>query len=543
MRYIYKLLFKDLIFYYIMGIPSYFSYIVKNHNNILIKLHQLNKNIDNLYLDSNSIIYDSMRLLEFNGSNYKYENKLINIICNKIKEYIINVQPSNRVIIAFDGVAPLAKLEQQRIRRYKSMIEQKIFNSNNTTWNKRAITPGTQFMIKLNNEVQKFFSPNMCISLGLNEIIVSGSNIPGEGEHKLFEYIRNNNNSHKFQTTLIYGLDADLIMLALNHLPISKNIYLYRETPDFIKYIDRSLNPNESYILNIPEMAKAIISTMNNGKPVNNKQQTNRLYDYIFICFLLGNDFLPHFPSVNIRTNGIHILLNAYKNTIGKSNNNLTDGNKIFWNHFYKFINVLSKNEYDNLKNEYIIRNKMEKRSFTESNERYLNIPIKNRTIERYINPYDSGWENRYYESLFNINNNNNHFVKKICINYLEGLEWVMKYYTTNCSDWRWCYHYNYPPLFKDLIKYIPKWDVDMIEPNTNKSIHPYVQLAYVLPQESLNLLPKHIYRELMFKKNHYYNNNSKFIWAFCKYIWESHVELPTIDIDELEHFIHNIKN
>ena len=108
-----------------MGIPSYFSYIVKNHNNILIKLNKLNKNIDNLYLDSNSIIYDSMRLLEFNGNNLKYENQLIQIICNKIKEYITLVQPSNRVIIAFDGVAPLAKLDQQRIRRYKSILNKK----------------------------------------------------------------------------------------------------------------------------------------------------------------------------------------------------------------------------------------------------------------------------------------------------------------------------------------------------------------------------------------------------------------------------------
>ena len=118
-----------------------------------------------------------------------------------------------------------------------------------------------------------------------------------------------------------------------------------------------------------------------------------------------------------------------------------------------------------------------------------------------------------------------------------------MKYYTNNCPDWRWCYKFNYPPLFNDLIKYIPKWDVDMIEDNLNKSIHPYTQLAYVLPKDSLDLLPKHIYRELMFKKNHYYSNNSKFIWAYCKYIWESHVELPHIDIDELESFIENIKN
>lgn len=37
-------------------------------------------------------------------------------------------------------------------------------------------------------------------------------------------------------------------------------------------------------------------------------------YYYVF----LGNDFMPHFPSVNIRTGGIHIMLSAYKNLFGK---------------------------------------------------------------------------------------------------------------------------------------------------------------------------------------------------------------------------------
>ena len=46
------------------------------------------------------------------------------------------------------------------------------------------------------------------------KIIISASDQPGEGEHKLFQHIRNNN-FHKDETTIIYGLDADLIMLAL----------------------------------------------------------------------------------------------------------------------------------------------------------------------------------------------------------------------------------------------------------------------------------------------------------------------------------------
>ena len=82
----------------------------------------------------------------------------------------------------------------------------------------------------------------------MEKFIFTGSDEPGEGEHKLFGYIRDYE-CHKHEVTVVYGLDADLIMLCLNHLRISKNIYLYRETPEFVKSIDRSINPNESYLL------------------------------------------------------------------------------------------------------------------------------------------------------------------------------------------------------------------------------------------------------------------------------------------------------
>ena len=98
-----------------MGIPSYFSFIVKNHGNIVRKIHKLNKNIDNFYLDSNSIVYDCLRALDKNykDNDEEFERLLIEAVCRKIDEYISIIQPSNNVLIAFDGVAPVAKLEQQ----------------------------------------------------------------------------------------------------------------------------------------------------------------------------------------------------------------------------------------------------------------------------------------------------------------------------------------------------------------------------------------------------------------------------------------------
>jgi len=98
-----------------MGIPSYFSFIVKNHGNIVRKINRLNKNVDNFYLDSNSIVYDCLRALEkeYNGNDEQFEKKLIEAVCIKIDEYIKIIKPKKLVFIAFDGVAPVAKLEQQ----------------------------------------------------------------------------------------------------------------------------------------------------------------------------------------------------------------------------------------------------------------------------------------------------------------------------------------------------------------------------------------------------------------------------------------------
>ena len=532
-----------------MGIPSYFSYLVKNHPNIIQKFLKDILKVDNLYLDCNSIVYDVYSKIDCNSINESINLSIIKSVISKIEEYISTIQPSKTIIIAFDGVAPVAKLEQQRCRRYKSWyqneLSKQIFKKGkDDVWNTASITPGTKFMEMLNKLVTKHFDTNVKIKYNVEQIIVSGSNECGEGEHKLFDFIRSNPEKHNTETTVIYGLDADLIMLSINHLPISPNLYLFRETPHFIQSISKDLEPNCNYFLDIPELTNAIVNYMNNNRELTESQQKNKVYDYIFLCFFLGNDFLPHFPALNIRTGGVDKLLNAYKATIGETNDNITDGKKINWNNLRKVVQFLSNLEEEYINNEQKLRDKREHYTIPDATpedkfKKFESIPTYEREIEKYINPSKPYWQSRYYRILFDIKSDiNGSQQKDICINYLQGLEWTMKYYSSGCPDWRWRYKYNYPPLLQDLIKYIPVFDTTFIKNNNFKPVSEIVQLCYVLPRNSLLLLPDKLYTVLMRKYDHWYKVNCEFIWAYCRYFWESHVDLVEIDIDELESFI-----
>ncbi len=537
-----------------MGVVSYFTYIVRNHPSIIRKYNKSLLNVDNLYLDCNSIIYDAYSKMKFDSLTDSVTNSIINAVIKKIEYYIAVILPSKTAIIAFDGVAPVAKLEQQRARRYKSGYQNNISRAlfkkqKEDPWNTTAITPGTKFMAELNKKVSTHFS---IVTPPLQNIIVSGSNNVGEGEHKLFDYIRKNPEKHFNETTVIYGLDADLIMLSINHLPICPQIYLFRETPHFIGSIDSNLEPNADYLLDIPALTKAIIAHMNNNVELSEEQtlstsQKNKVYDYIFLGFFLGNDFMPHFPSINIRTGGVDKMLNAYKATIGPDEN-LCDGKTIYWNNVRKVIKFLAALEEEYIIAEHKSRNFKEKRDMPQNTpeekfKRFDLTPMYDREAEKYINPVKPYWQSRYYRALFDIKSDTDGDQKKdIAINYLQGLEWTMKYYTSGCPDWRWRYKYSYPPLLEDLIKHVPVFGCEFIKDKPPSPVAELVQLCYVLPRDNLNLLPPKLVTELLAKHDDWYKSNCEFVWAYCRYFWESHVEMNEIDIDELEEFIRSNK-
>ena len=513
-----------------MGIPTYFSHIVKKHRKIIKNISEI-KTIDNLYLDSNSIIYDAVHALD-NKETQKseIETSIIIAVCNKIDYYIATVKPQKKVFIAFDGVAPFAKIKQQQKRRYLNWFSQQIMNEE-PAWNTAYITPGTPFMQSLSAKLLLYFGKNKDTSYKNIEIIVSTSNDAGEGEHKIYEYIRENADYHRNTTTLIYGLDADLIMLTLTHLHISNKIFLYRETPHFIQTIDKTLDPNQSYLIDIPLFAERIVKELSvkelsvkelsvkelhENKLHENKLHENKLHDYIFMCFLLGNDFLPHFPALNIRTNGIEKLINAYLHVFDNKGGLINNDKKIVWKNVRKLIDYLAQHELDYIHAEYKTRDKQEKNQLLKPENELLMLPLKDRAVEHFINPFDVGWEKRYYNALFDIEHVLPERHKEISLNYLEGLEWTFAYYTTGCLDWRWTYKYSYPPLLIDLKKYVPHFEVNLLTKCEKNPITTLQQLNYVLPEEVKKefMLPTEI-----IKSEH---REKKIKWAFCKYFWET---------------------
>jgi len=116
-------------------------------------------------------------------------------------------------------------------------------------------------------------------------------------------------------------------------------------------------------------------------------------------------------------------------------------------------------------------------------------------------------------------------------------LEWVYKYYSSGCPNWKWKYNYHYPPLFNDLVNYIPHFETDFISNDTsnNSAFTPELQLSYVLPISQLELLPKNICSFLKTNYAELYPEHYEFHWAFCRYFWESHPILPDIPIELLE--------
>ena len=385
-----------------MGVPSFYRWIAQKYPKIVadvaedepvdalgrrVELNSAEANpngieFDNLYLDMNGIIHPCFHPEDRPAPTT--EEEVFECIFDYIDRLFLMIRPRKVLYMAIDGVAPRAKMNQQRSRRFRSAQEARekaeeeeklrekliregvkvqpkqesgVFDSN-------VITPGTPFMGRLSEALKYYVHDKLNNDPGWRgiEVIFSDASVPGEGEHKAMHYIRqqrglpgaNPNTRH-----VVYGLDADLIMLALAthepHFWILREIVFQKKdneapqtlglgTEETKKKVAIARKPYQ--LLSVSVLREYLALDMRPVAPTPFKLDPERMFDdFIFMCFFVGNDFLPHSPTLEIREGAIDLLMTLYRNCLPTLGGYLCADGRPNLSIVEKFVRLVSEHE------------------------------------------------------------------------------------------------------------------------------------------------------------------------------------------------------
>jgi 5'-3' exoribonuclease 1 len=529
-----------------MGVPGFFLWLWKTYkaNNFIFT--KLENKIEYFLLDMNCMIhpicFETLKSIGSNPNvtinNDKLENKMINNVIEYLEKMITIANPQKCIYLAIDGVAPVAKMKQQRLRRFKSISDKKIFDSIKLKhkkdipyfWNNSAITPGTQFMKKLTDKLKLWASEYS--KENKIEIVFSPSNVPGEGEHKLLHYIK----EHKDSSYVVYGLDADLIFLML--ATKFNNIYLMREANN----MDNKESKDKINFVSIDIMKSCIVESITKINQNSNIIPNRLIDDFIFICYLMGNDFLPHIPCLDIYNNAIDTLLITYVEEVIMNEEYIIENNNINTNVFANFLSKLATLEEQTLIESY---NKKKKKMYCQSTDSYDIELFKIENLQFKIDdPIRLGegslyeWRERfYYNNYYVVKDEIDDFVKTMTNEYMIGLKWVTMYYFDKCPSWEWFYPYDHAPFLNDMVtnKNNLKYCFESYNFEVKNPLTPFEQLLIVLPKDSAYLLPNEL-RKIMLNTNssvcHLYPTEFKLDMINKKKYWMCSPILPNLEIN-----------
>ena len=484
-----------------MGIPFLYRWLRdKGYRGVLRR--NVPKNVSSFSLDANGIIHNCAQIVYAYGQGEDPQRrKLIQTLDPKILEaefhkavaiklqtIMAQVQPKEILVIAIDGVAPQGKITQQRQRRFRSAMDR----SDTTLFDSNAITPGTDFMIRLDNFIQRWI---VAYRDSLPpKVIYSSHMVPGEGEHKIVDLMRSGEISGD-GAHVLYGMDADLIMLSM--IAPLNNISLMRE--DINDVID--INSLKTAIQEELKLPTAI-------------------HDFVVMMFTIGNDFLPHMPSLESLSEATEILTATYLKT-GVS---LVTDSDLDWVGLSKFLTNLALEEPKLLHAEAIRDVKYPSRMLKAASKRQekmqqsgvmkIGQDITFETAFDY-NVFRGAW----YQNALVPKGANASLIQQLVpghnfgvtmekvidmsTQYLIDMAWVYNYYTKDAVaiNTDFVYSYHHTPVLRDLAavsNQLQSVTGYLATPN-QLVLNPIHQLLSVLPLKSRDLLPKEV-KHLMSK-------------------------------------------
>lgn len=480
-----------------MGIPYFFVELTKTYHNLITFLNK-NKKIscDNFYIDFNGIIHVISRdivddFIEKNNTNTReLWDQIFIAVAKETLDMIKLANPRKLVYIAIDGVAPYAKMCHQRKRRFVSALENKnrlrYFDSN-------CISPRTKFMSELSIFVKSFLEQNI-----QQQLIFDDDSNCQEGEHKILVYIKaceDKNADH-----IINGLDGDIIVLGI--CSRAKKVRILRENTLHYNKQARYLTLN---VHNLKENLYSNTLEQVETDSSNTLFKSRMLADWVFMNFVLGNDFVPNLKYLEIAKNGLNHLQCIYAEKFNESVGYLINP-KYLSSDLPRAINLKRL------------------RSILEDVEEILKIES-----------YEfKNWENSVEDPQTDM-----------CGYYIKTLIWTVLYYFEGCKDFRFYYPYHYPPTIKNIIKYLEQPNFTFLYNfEARPPVDPLTQLLCILPSQSKDLIPD-LYSDVFKDKSlsEFFPDNFEIDTRNCKHSWQGKVLLPFIDISLVEKFVNSKEN
>ncbi|XP_052743971.1 5'-3' exoribonuclease 2 homolog [Bicyclus anynana] len=598
-----------------MGVPAFFRWLSRKYPSVIVEcIEQRPTDVDGqlVYVDSslpnpNGIEFDNL-YLDMNGIIHpcthpedkpppKDEDEMMVAIFECIDRLFRIVRPRKLLYMAIDGVAPRAKMNQQRSRRFRASKEtqEKIEEvarirselqakgaylpperPKEAHFDSNCITPGTPFMDRLSKCLHYYIHDRLNSDPGWKgvKVILSDANVPGEGEHKIMDYIRRQRAQpdHDPNTQhVLCGADADLIMLGLaTHEP---NFTIIREefkpnkprpcdvcgqlghemkectgtTPDAaLVRSDPAFGNQDSFIfVRLTVLREYLEKELQMPNLPFNYDFERALDDWVFMCFFVGNDFLPHLPSLEIREGAVDRLVTLYKKCVYKTKGWITDSGDVNLDRVQVIMDELGRVEDEIFRRRHQNEINFKAREKAKKQQK-VNFGLLERTqfapqrlggaSKAVVNPrqeaaeirragmqavaaqeqadnrgrkrsaaqagldedddeahdevrlWEEGFKERYYESKFEVARDNLEFRYRVALQYVRGLCWVLRYYYQGCASWKWYFPYHYAPFASDFV------NVQGLSTNFEKGTQPFrplEQLMGVFPAASSQHVPQ----------------------------------------------------